>query len=222
MNEPSENNEVSEPSSSDTKSKRQKVTDHTIDGSNDLETADILLAPFPMRAVNKMFRYSFTPNGRDPRVTKLEEGQKLSIDSCPFCTCNIKYCHEKRYGLYCGLRVAEQIEEKGIGNMSGEKLKPLMKKAYNEILRVETVQNIGVLDTHNNYEPPDCMKNNSMKNVTQHFFYEKFTACMKERLRDGSRGNYGSGKFGFYTALREQDKLDKESNKKEDGGGKEL
>ena len=147
----------------------------------------------------------------------LEEGEKLSIGCCTSCRCDYRYCHEKRFGLYCGLRVAEQIEEIGIGNMSGDKIKPLLKIAYNEILRVETVQNVGVLDTHNKYEPPECMKEHSMKNIMQHFFYQKFTAAMKERLRDGSRGDYSSGKFGFYSVLREQEKIDEETSKQDRG-----
>ena len=99
--------------------------------------------------------------------------------------------------------------------MRGDKIKPLLKIAYNEILRVETVQNIGVLDTHNNYNPPQCMLDCSMKNIMQHFFYQKFTASMKERLQDCSRGDYGSGKFGFYSLLREQERINDESTKQD-------
>ena len=87
--------------------------------------------------------------------------------------------------------------------------------AYNKILQVETVQNVGVLDTYNNYDVPQCMLDGSMKNIMQHFFYLKFTSSMNDRLQDGLRGEYGSGKFGFYSALREQDKIDEVNNKQD-------
>ena len=144
--------------------KRQKVSHVVTSPVKDLDYEDPLLPPFPVKAVSTKFRYPFIPNGRDPRGVVLKDGAKLSIGSCPSCRCEYCLCHKKRFGLYCGLRVAEQIEEIGIANMSGDKIKPLMKIACNEILWVKTVQNVGVLDTHNKYEPPECMKERSMKN----------------------------------------------------------
>ena len=89
--------------------------------------------------------------------------------------------------------------------MYSDKVKALMTVAYNKILRVEIVQQVGVLDTHNNYIPPKYTERRSMKNVMNHFFYMKFTTTMKKWLQDGSKGKYGSGSFGFYSAMKEQE-----------------
>ena len=133
------------------KAKRQKLSDvSSITGVDEDDYQDPLLAPFPMKAAGNMFRYRFTPNGSDPRGVPFKEEETLSIDSCSSCRCKKSLCHEKRFGLYCGLRVAELIEKTGIRHVRGDSVKPLLKVAYNEILRVETVQNVGVLDTYNN------------------------------------------------------------------------
>jgi hypothetical protein len=201
-------------------SKRQKTSSSQLSNDEEGDQNDIILAPFPNGAANRAFRFSYSPNGVDPRGAVLKDGEKLSIFSCPACKCSFDLCHEKRFGLYCGLRVGELIEEKGIGAMRANKIKPLMKIAYNEVLRVETVQNIGVLDTHNNYDPPECMLERSMKNIMRHFYFLKFTESMKERLQDGSRGDYGSGKFGFYSILREQEKINDTKKEENDGENK--
>ena len=56
-------------------------------------------------------------------------------------------CHDKRFGLYCGLWVAEEIKKLGINKVNASSVKDLLKIVYNEILRVETVQQMGILDT---------------------------------------------------------------------------
>ena len=114
-------------------------------------------------------------------------------------------CHDKMFGLYCGLRVAEEIKKLGLNKVNSSRVKDLLKIAYNEILRVETVQQIGVLDTYNNYDPPQCMINGSLTNIMRHFLYQKFTGGMETRLQDGSMGEYGSGSFGFYTVLQQEE-----------------
>ena len=164
-----------------------------------------MLQQFPFHGMNILVKNEFNPNGLDPRGYDHPYGSKLPSNYCVDCKCKKEICHDKRFGLYCGLRVAEEIERKGANTMFGDDVKVLMKLAYNEILRVEIVQQIGVLDTHNNYIPPKCMETRSMKNVMNHFFYMKFTTVMKKRLEDGSKGKYGSGNFGFYSALKEQD-----------------
>ena len=49
----------------------------------------------------------------------------LSID----CKCKKKLCHDKRFGLYCGLHVAEEIERVGVNTMFSDKVKALMTVA---------------------------------------------------------------------------------------------
>ena len=164
-----------------------------------------MLQKFPFHGMNILVNNEFNPNGLDPRGYDHPYGSKLPSDYCVDCKCKKELCHDKRFGLYCGLRVAEEIEKEGANTMFSDNVKALMRLAYNEILRVEIVQQIGVLDTHNNYIPPKCMETRSMKNVMNHFFYMKFTTTMKKRLEDGSKGKYGSGSFGFYSALKGQD-----------------
>jgi hypothetical protein len=171
--------------------------------ANDEE--DGLLKKFPFHGMNVLVREKFKPHGLDPRGYDHPYGSDLPSDYCVDCKCKEALCHDKRFGLYCGLRVAEMIEKGGPRNMFGDKIKKLVKEAYNEILRVEIVQQIGVLDTHNNYIPPKCMEDRSLKNIMNHFFYMKFTAVMSSRLQDGSKGKYGSGSYGFYSALKEED-----------------
>ena len=178
--------------------KKNEESDDTI------KEEDNMLEKFPFHGMNVMVGEEFKPHGEDPRGYDHPYGSRLPSGYCLYCKCKNTLCHDKRFGLYCGLRVAEQIEQKGANTMYGDKVKELMKVAYNEILRVEIVQQVGVLDTHNNYIPPQCMEDRSLKNVMNHFFYMKFTTTMNKRLQDGSKGKYGSGSFGFYTALKEQ------------------
>jgi hypothetical protein len=193
--------EVLERVSKKAKVKQETSTLKTEDDEEELG----MLEKFPFYGLNTMVRDKFRPHGVDPRGYTHPYGSKLPSDYCKHCKCKQNLCHDKRFGLYCGLRVGELIEKKGAGTLFGDNMKELMKQAYNEILRVEIVQQIGVLDTHNNYDPPKCMEDRSFKNILNHFFYMKFTAAMKRRLQDGSKGEYGSGSFGFYTALKEQD-----------------
>ena len=88
--------------------------------------------------------------------------------------------------------------------MGGAHVTDMLKTAYNEVLRVETVQHIGVLDTYNDYDPPECILNRSMKNIMHHFLCEKYSVRMKERLEGGSRGSWGSGNHGLYAAMHHE------------------
>ena len=168
-------------------------------------TNENMLEKFPFHGMNTMVNDKFKPNGEDPRGWDHPFGSELPSGYCNHCKCRKELCHDKRFGLYCGLRVAELIEKKGANTMFGDDVKELLKEAYNEVLRVEIVQQVGVLDTHNSYIPPECIENRSMKNIMNHFFYMKFTTAMNKRLQDSSKGTYSSGSFGFYTALKEQD-----------------
>lgn len=178
---------------------------------DDTNNKEYMLAKFPFHSMNSMVRKKFKPNGEDPRGWDHPYGSDLPSGYCIHCKCMEALCHDKRFGLYCGLRVAELVEKKGACKMFGDDVKDLLKVACNKILCIEIVQQVGVLDTHNNYIPPKCMEDRSMKNIMNHFFYMKFTTAMNKRLEDGSKGKYGTGSFGFYTALKEQD--EKENGK---------
>ena len=115
--------------------------------------------------------------------------------------------HNSRFGLYCGLRVAESIKLLGLKKMHSDKLRELVKQAYNEILRVTVVQEVGILDTHNQYEIPLCLENRTMKNVVRHFAYQKFSAAMENRLKNGSVESEGNGTFSFFKALNIEDEI---------------
>ena len=176
-----------------------------------------LLHPFPFHGMNLLFRYKYQPNGIDPRYHEVDEDRKSrdiwKVVHCSSCNCEKPMCHDTRFGFYCGLRVAELIDRQGPETVRTEDVSKLLKTAYNEVLRVETVQQIGVLDTHNDYDPPDCILNKSMKNIMRHFLYEKFTVQMKKRLQKGSRGEYGTVSYGYYSALNLE--VDSDDNGKE-------
>jgi hypothetical protein len=192
---------------SSSSAKRMKKNDEDeINHQSNNDNEKLLLEKFPFYGINKLVREKFNPYGEDPRGYDHPFGSDLPKDHCVHCKCRFPLCHDTRFGLYCGLRVAEQVEKKGAQGMYGDAVKELMKVAYNEILRVEICQQVGVLDTHNDYIPPKCMEDKSLKNIMNHFFYMKFTRAMKGRLEDGSKGSYGSGSYGFYSALREQSK----------------
>jgi hypothetical protein len=184
------------------------------------ETEDDLLYPFPFRAMRMFNRSdSYNPAGKDPRGPKFDDGGDLPDGHCDSCKCLLNLCHDTRFGLYCGLRVAEMIKEKGAGNIVGASVSGLLKKAYNEVLRVETVQHIGVLDTYNDYDPPECILNKSMKNIMRHFLYEKYSTKMKERLENGSLGRWGTGSHGFYAALHHEVEIEMASNREQEECG---
>ena len=63
-----------------------------------------------------------------------------------------------RFGLYCGLRVTEQVQKHGAGQLFSDKIDVLLTDMYNEILRVVTVLDIERLDMYGKYELPMCMK----------------------------------------------------------------
>ena len=174
------------------------------------EDSTLTLHPFPFRGMTSLLRSEYQPNGVDPRGPNPKSHIPRSRHTiyCESCKCEKHLCHDTRFGLYCGLRVAELTQEVGAGKLFGEKISKLLKTAYNEVLRVETVQQIGVLDTFNDYDPPQCMVDKSLKNIMRHFLYQKFTMKMNKRLQDGSKGTRGSGSYGFYTALREEEAID--------------
>ena len=133
---------------------------------------------------------TFNPGGIDPcgsvTHTILSSLPKNYRESCH---CKKDLCHNTCFGLYCGLRVAEQVQKIGAGSLFGDKIDELLSVAYNEVLRVVTVQEIGILDTHSTYEIPRCMKRRSWMNIMRHFYYQKFTVgSMESCLRDGSQG----------------------------------
>lgn len=199
------------PSSSvrDKRARRDNEDDLLNDLCDDTENEDEhMLYPFPAHGMQKLFRARSLPLGVDPRGPTLQEGEKerpsFARDHCMSCLCEKDLCHNKRFGLFCGLRVAELVEQKGADNVTPETLSKLLKFTYNQVLRVETVQHIGILDTYNDYDPPRCMIDKCMKNIMRHFLYTKYTARMKSRLQDGSKGKYGTGAHGFYSALHHQ------------------
>ena len=177
---------------------------------------DDLLYPFPFHGMRQLLRCNYKPNGKDPRGPRFDEGEPLPEGHCDSCKCELTLCHDTRFGLYCGLRVAELIQEKGADKLGGSDVSTLLRLAYNEVLRVETVQQIGILDTYNDYDPPQCVLDKSMKNIMRHFLYEKFTIKMKTRLQDGSRGRWGSGTHGFYTALSREEEAEREIEAEEE------
>ena len=176
------------------------------------------LHPFPFRGMTSLLQSEYQPNGIDPRGPNPKSRIPRSHHDvyCDSCKCQIALCHDTRFGLYCGLRVAELTQEIGAGKLFGEKISKLLKVAYNEVLRVKTVQQIGVLDTYNDYDPPQCMVDKSLKNIMRHFLYLKFTTKMNKRLEDGSKGSRGSGKYGFYTALCVEEDIETRAGKKSD------
>ena len=133
--------------------KRQKKEDHN-HLSEDEQEDEILLALFPIKGVNMLLNNKYIILGRDARGFRNKDDQSLPHDHCRLCKVKKIMCHDKRFGLYCGLRVAEEIKKLGLNKVNSSRVKDLLKIAYNEILRVETVQLIGVLDTYNNYDPP--------------------------------------------------------------------
>jgi len=112
--------------------------------------------------------------------------------------------------------VAELGEKKGAENVHTNLLSRLMKFSYNEILRVETVQHLGVLDSYNDYNPPQCMVDKYVKNIMHHFLYEKYTTRIKSHLQDGSRGKQATyGTHTFYAALHHQVEAENEIDAEE-------
>ena len=174
------------------------------------ENSSLTLQPFPFQGMEALLHSDYQPNGIDPRGPnpKSRIPHNRHTVYCDSCECEIHLCHDTRFGLYCGLRVAELTQDIGAGNLFAEKISKLLKTAYNEVLRVETVQQIGVLDTFNNYDPPQCMIDKTMKNIMRHFLYQKYTHKMNKRLQDGSRGKRGSGSYGFYTALCKEEVIE--------------
>lgn len=186
----------------------------------DYEDDLVMLAPFPFHGMRKLFRADYLPNGKDPRGPVLRDGQQekpsWQLEHCISCTCETHLCHDTRFGLYCGLRVAEMVAEKGVSNLNADKISKLLRLAYNEVLRVEIVQQIGVLDTYNDYDPPQCILDKSMSNIMRHFLFEKYSLTIKARLQDGSKGKHGTGAYGFYTALQNEEQAEREIDAEEE------
>ena len=108
-----------------------------------------MLEKFPFHGMDTMVKDEFKPNGEDPREWDHPFGSQLPSGYCIHCKCRKELCHDKRFGLYCGLCVlAELIGKKGANTMFGDDVKELLKEAYNEVRCVEIVQQVGVLDTH--------------------------------------------------------------------------
>ena len=195
------------PSSSSCKKKRRKDLIHPSWNHNDEEVEELMLHKFPFSGVQDIFNSDYKRTKYDPRGYFPNNGQPLPSAFCIHCCCLQKKCHDSRFGLYCGLRVAESIKLLGLKKMHSDKLRELVKQAYNEILRVTVVQEVGILDTHNQYEIPLCLENRTMKNVVRHFAYQKFSAAMENRLKNGSVESEGNGTFSFFKALNIEDEI---------------
>jgi hypothetical protein len=211
------------PSTSVRTSKARKLNDEDmledlLDEKDD-EDEDHMFVPFPFHGMRKLFRSKFVPNGIDPRGGYVSEEDKQKpvwiMQHCVHCECRKHICHDTRFGLYCGLRVAEMVEEKGVGTLNAEKVSKLLRLAYNEVLRVEIVQQIGVLDTYNDYDPPQCILDKSMSNIMRHFLFEKYSRTIKLCLQDGTKGKYGTGAYGFYSALQNEEPAEREMDEAE-------
>ena len=164
-----------------------------------------VLCMFPFTGVQGIFRQEIRRLKNDPRGYFPRSDLFMPDNYCLHCCCPKPKCHDLRFGLYCGLRVAEDVKQYRINKMHTEKVDELVLKAYNEILRVTVVQELGVLDTHNKYELPKCLQNRTVKNVMRHFCYQKFSNAMENRLTDGSMNCEGSGKMLFFKALNDED-----------------
>ena len=180
--------------------KRKKREDDDLTGTT-YGLSDTVLHMFPFHGVDAVVRETGEPKRDDPRGFVGREGEPLPNGYCDSCRCKLNKCHDTRFGLYCGLRVAEEVKKHGAGQLFGDKIDDLLTEAYNEILRVVTVLDIERLDTHGKYKLPECMKKRSWINVMRHFYYQKFTVAMERRLTDGTKGVEGNGTFSFFQAL---------------------
>ena len=190
-------NQVS-PESSSNKKRKERTNDEY---DTCFGVSETCLHLFPFNGVKAVIDDTFTPCGIDPRRSVTHTISSLPKDYCEACRCKKELCHDTRFGLYCGLRVAEEVQKIGAGSLFGDKIDEMLSKAYNEVLRVVTVQEIGILDTHGTYEIPRCMKRRSWMNIMRHFYYQKFTVGMESRLRDGSQGSKGNGTYIFFNAF---------------------
>ena len=162
---------------------------------------DTVLHMFPFHGVETIVNETLNRKRNDPRGFIGSEGEPLPDNYCKSCRCPIHKCHDTRFGLYCDLRVAEQVKKLGADQLFGDKIEELVTKAYNKFLRVVTVLDIERLDTYGKYELPKCMKKRSWINVMRHFYYQKFTVAMEHRLTDGTQGMEGNGTYSFFNAL---------------------
>ena len=186
------------PSSSGFK-KRKKTENESIAVMHGLN--DTVLHMFPFQGVETIVNETLNRKRNDPRGFVSSEGEPLPEKYCESCRCHIDKCHDTRFGLYCGLQVAEQVQKQGADQLFGDKIDDLLTEAYNEILRVVTVLDIERLDTYGKYELPKSMKKRSWINVMRHFYYQKFTVAMERRLTDGTHGIEGNGTYSFFNAL---------------------
>ena len=92
------------------------------------------LHKFPFKGVDTVLYNNSIPGGRDPRGYHETAEHTLPYGYCKSCRCHKKICHDKHFGMYCELRVAEQVGHIGPRKLTGDKVKDLMKVAYNEIL----------------------------------------------------------------------------------------
>lgn len=190
------------PNASLPNAKRQKLTDDDIKNKSQLDPHVLHL--FPFQGVDTIVAESFEIDRKDPRGWIPRFNETMPKSFCKHCKCSQKRCHDNRFGLYCGLRVAEETKKIGQGKLYGFKIDEIFEKAYNEVLRVTTVMEIGYLDTHSKYKVPECMKTKTWLNIMRHFYYEKFSNRMEARLCDGSHGLAGNGTFSFFNALRRE------------------
>ena len=107
---------------------------------------------FPFNGVKAIIDDTFTQRGIYPHGSVTHTISSLPKNYCESCCCRKDLRHDTRFGLYCGLRVAEQVQKIGPGSLFGDKIDELLSVAYNEVLRVVTVEEIGILDTHGTYE----------------------------------------------------------------------
>ena len=96
------------------------------------EDSSETLHPFPFRGMTALLQSEYQPNGIDPRGPNPKSQVRRSRHTvcCDSCKCEMHLCHDTRFGLYCGLRVAELTRDVGAGKLFGEKISKLLKTAY--------------------------------------------------------------------------------------------
>jgi hypothetical protein len=108
-------------------------------------------------------------------------------DYCPHCHCTIPNCVDKQFGLYMQLRVVQEVNsayhKATIGAMVEEDIANVLRKGYNEYLRIRLFESRRLLDSFSDYCLPKCIVDGAGYNTAMRYFASKqYDFLMESRI----------------------------------------
>ena len=170
------------------------VVQHNAVIQNELRDLERLteLRKLPLFSVEEM-RSTHSPVtlGEDPRgwqpVFDWETDKPPTAEYCQECRCTLPNCHDKAFSFYMELRVVQHIDHTyahgSISELVEEDVSEVLKRAYNEYLRIRLFESRRLLDSYTDYSMPKCVTEGmAHRRAMNYFQFKQYSFIMEKRV----------------------------------------